>query len=167
MRILSGMAGTTRHREKPADRARFEVAQHDLEHRMGSIQHKPVGSNHGSMTVYVIDGDKSVLEGVQSLVSTLGVCVAGFRSAEQFLESVDFDKPGCVITEVHLPGISGLDLQEVLRKRGVTFPVIVMASEADVPMAVRAMAQGALDFIEKPFVDRILVARVKQALHST
>lgn len=131
---------------------------------MGSIRHNPVGWDSSSVTVYVIDGDKSVLEGVRSLVKTLGVHVAGFRSAEQFLESVDFDKPGCVITEVHLPGISGLDLQKTLRERGVTYPVIVMASEADVPMAVRAMAQGALDFIEKPFVDRILVARVKQAL---
>ena len=133
---------------------------------MESTKQHRVGSTPTTTTVYVVDGDKSVLHGVQSLLSTLGVGVRCYRSAEQFLDNVDFEKPGCVITEVSLPGITGIDLQEELRRRGVNYPVIMMASDADVPMAVRAMALGALDFIEKPFVDQVLLARVKQALHT-
>ncbi len=131
---------------------------------MSSTQQKPIDSRSTAATVYVVDRDQSVLDGVRSLLGTLGVGVRCYRSAEQFLDHVDFDKPGCVIAEVHLPGINGLDLQEILRRRGVDYPVIVMASDADVPMAVRAMRLGALDFIEKPFVDCVLIARVKQAI---
>lgn len=132
---------------------------------MSSTQQEPIDSKSAAATVYVIDGDNGVLHSVQSLLGTIGVGVRCYRSAEEFLDSVDFDGPGCVITEVYLPGITGIDLQEALRRRGVDYPVIVMASDADVPLAVRAMALGALDFIEKPFVDRVLISRVKQALH--
>ncbi len=131
---------------------------------MGASQRTPVDSRSTTATVYVVDSDQSVLDGVRSLLGTLGVGVRCYRSAEKFLDNVDFDKPGCVIVEVHLPGINGLDLQETIRRRRVDYPVIVVASNADVPMAVRAMRLGALDFIEKPFLDRVLIARVKQAL---
>lgn len=131
---------------------------------MNSSQQTPIDSRSTTATVYVIDSDQSVLDGVRSLLGTLGVGVRCYRSGEKFLDNVDLDKPGCVIAEVHLPGINGLDLQETIRRRRVDYPVIVMASNADIPMAVRAMRLGALDFIEKPFVDRVLIARVKQAL---
>ena len=117
-------------------------------------------------TIHVVDGDSAVLQGIKSLVQTLGVEVSCHSSAEEFLDAADFGKPGCVISEVHLPGISGIDLQEALRKRGVYYPVILIASQADVRMAVRAMGLGAFDFIEKPFLGRRLLARVKQALRS-
>ena len=133
---------------------------------MSSTRHQPIDSRTATATVYVVDGDQSVLDGVRSLLGTLGVEVRCFRSAEQLLDTVSFDTPGCVVTELHLPGISGLELQKTLRQRGADYPVIVMASDADVPMAVRAMRLGALDFIEKPFIDRVLIARVKQALRS-
>lgn len=133
---------------------------------MVTIPKKPADSMSTTATVHVVDGDQSVLEGVRSLLSTMDVGVKCYRTAEQFLNTVDWKEPGCLITEVHLPGISGLDLQQILWSRGVDYPVIVLASDADVPMAVRAMTLGALDFIEKPFVDRVLIARVKQALHS-
>jgi two-component system response regulator FixJ len=97
-------------------------------------------------------------------LATLGAYVACYRSAEELLDSVDFDKAACLVTEVHLPGMSGLDLLKTLRGLGVGYPVIVMTSDADTPMAMRAMSLGAMDFIEKPFVDRVLIARVRQAL---
>jgi len=131
---------------------------------MGPSQQQPIDKGSTAATIHVVDGDQNVLLGVSSLLGTLGVGVRCYRSAEQFLDEVDPNEPGCIITEVHLPGISGLDLQEALRERGANYPVIVMASDADVPMAVRAMGLGALDFIEKPFVDRVLITRVKQAL---
>ncbi|MFC1639191.1 response regulator [Gemmatimonadota bacterium] len=133
---------------------------------MSSTQHQPIDSRTATATIYVVDGDQSILDGVRSLLETLGVEVRCFRSAEQFLDTVSFGTPGCVVTELHLPGISGLELQKNLRQRGVDYPVIVMTSDADVSMAVRAMHLGALDFIEKPFIDRILIARVKQALRT-
>ena len=133
---------------------------------MSSTRHQTIDSRTAIATVYVVDGDQSVLDGVRSLLGTLGVEVRCFLSAEQFLDTVNFDTPGCVVTELHLPGISGLELQKDLRKRGVDYPVIVMASDADVPIAVHAMQLGALDFIEKPFIDRVLIARVKQALRT-
>ncbi len=119
-----------------------------------------------SATLYVVDGDRAALNDIRSLVQKLGVAVSCHGSAEEFLNAADFAKPGCLIAEVHLPGISGIDLQEALRSRGVDYPVIVLASQADVKMAVRAMALGAFDFIEKPFVSRRLLACVKQALSS-
>lgn len=137
---------------------------------MGMTQREQTDSTFaaksGAATVHVVDGDRGVLQGIQSLIGTLGVHVSCHRSAEEFLERADFDDQGCVITEVHLPGMSGIDLQKALQERGIKYPVIVMATQADVRMAVRAMALGAIDFIEKPFVDRILLARVKQALRS-
>lgn len=131
---------------------------------MNVTQRDQTGSRTDAETVFVVDSDQSVLNGISSLMATLGVRVRCYRSAEAFLDSRDYENPGCIVTEVHLPGISGLDLQEVLRSRGARHPVIVMTSDADVPIAVRAMLLGALDFIEKPFVDRLLIARVKQGL---
>jgi len=133
---------------------------------MVTTQQERLDSKLTAATVCVIDGDRSVLDGVRSLLSTLGVVVRCYRSAEHFLDNVDADKPVCVITEVNLPGMSGLELQETIHELVLDLPVIVMASDADVPIAVRAMALGALDFVEKPFVDRVLIARVKEALRS-
>lgn len=98
------------------------------------------------------------------MLQTLDLGVQGFTSAEEFLQTVDGGTPDCLITEVHLPGMTGIDLQKHLKERGIHLPVIVLATNADVPVAVRAMHLGALDFIEKPFIDRVVVARVKEAL---
>ena len=137
---------------------------------MGLTQQEQTPSNSAlpsnAVVVHIVDRDSGVMHCIQALVEPLGVDVSCHRSAEEFLKSADFGRPGCVITEVHLPGISGIDLQQILQQRGIAYPAIVMASHADVRMAVRAMALGALDFIEKPFVDRLLLARVKQAVRS-
>jgi two-component system response regulator FixJ len=137
---------------------------------MGPMQREQPEANStresASATIYVVDGDSAALNGIRALVQTLEVEVSCYQTAEDFLDAADFERPGCLIAEVHLPGISGIDLQEALRRRGVNYPVILIASQADVRMAVRAMALGALDFIEKPFVGRLLLSRVKQALRS-
>ena len=118
-------------------------------------------------TVYVVDGDQGVRDGLQSLLGTLGLRVIGLASAEEALRRLVRDPPQCVITEVQLPGMSGLDLQRRLRAAAIDVPVIVLAADADVPLAVRAMQLGAIDFIEKPFLDRSVVARIREALGVT
>lgn len=115
-------------------------------------------------TVYIVDADAGVRSGLRSLLQTLDVKVETFRSAEEFLRSFSVGIPGCLITEVQLPGMSGLELQEQLRALRVDLPVIVLATDADVQSAVRAMHLGALDFVEKPFVERVVLSRVQQAL---
>ncbi len=132
---------------------------------MGSNQQKPAKAKSTAAVVYVIDDDRSIQHRILSLLDSQSIGVRCYHSAEEFLDEVDFDTPGCVITELHLPGISGLELQETLRRQGVDYPVLVLASDADVPMAVRAMLLGAMDFLEKPFIDRVLIARVRQALN--
>lgn len=118
-------------------------------------------------TVYVVDGDRGVREGLQFLLGTLGLRVVTFRSAEELLPGLEQDPPQCIITEVQLPGMSGLDLQRRLRATAIHVPVIVLAADADVRMAVRAMQLGAIDFIEKPFLERSVVASVREALGVT
>lgn len=115
-------------------------------------------------TVYVIDADPAVRDGLQSLLRQLSLEVEAFSSAESFLAQPELAKRACVVTEVQLPGLGGLELQSELKSRGVDLPVIVLASRGDVATAVRALRAGAVDFIEKPFVDRVLTERIKEAL---
>lgn len=119
--------------------------------------------------VYIIDADDSVRHSIQLLMTTLHTEVRCFPCAEDFLhgldpEGLDLDRQACLITEVDLPGMSGIDLQQRMKDQGVRLPVIVLASRADVRQAVQALQLGAVDFIEKPFVDQILLARVREAL---
>ncbi len=114
--------------------------------------------------VHVVDSDRAVCEGIQVLLRGMADNVRAYPDAEAFLADLPVDAEGCLIVEVNLPGISGLDLLEQLHERGIHLPVIVLASFSDVPMAVRAMRSGAMDFIDKPFVDRVLRTRVRQAL---
>jgi len=114
--------------------------------------------------VHVVDSDRAVCEGIQVLLRGMADNVRAYPDAEAFLAGLPVNAEGCLIVEVNLPGISGLDLLEQLHERGIHLPVIVLASFSDVPMAVRAMRSGAMDFIDKPFVDRVLRARVRQAL---
>jgi FixJ family two-component response regulator len=101
-----------------------------------------------------------------SLVGTLGVRVEVFERAAEFFNALDATAAACLITELHLPDMSGLEVQKRLVERGADLPVIILASEADVPTAVSAMSSGVLDFIEKPFVNRALLERIRQVLRS-
>lgn len=117
-------------------------------------------------TVYVVDEDAAVRESLGSLLGLLDLDIQTFPTAEAFLEAYDPQRPGCLVTEVYLRGMSGLDLLEHLQDEAIDLPVIVVASHGDVPMAVRALRAGARDFIEKPFVDRVLVESIRRALRS-
>jgi FixJ family two-component response regulator len=115
-------------------------------------------------TVFVIDGDERVRSGIQSLLASVGLTVAGYRSAREFLAAYDPARPGCLILETRLAGLGGLELQERLARAEVAPPVIVLTAHGDIPLAVQAMRNGAVDFLEKPVRPQTLLDRVHEAL---
>jgi len=115
-------------------------------------------------TVFVVDDDAAMRDSLRWLLQSIGLAVETYASAEEFLGRYDADQPGCLVLDVRMPGMSGLTLQETLVARGITLPVIVITGYGEVPTAVRALKAGALDFIEKPFNDDVLLERVRQAL---
>jgi RNA polymerase sigma factor (sigma-70 family) len=115
-------------------------------------------------TVYVVDDDEALNESLRWLLESEGLRVETFSSAQAFLDGYRPDGPGCLVLDVRMPGMSGLELQERLVQRGIKIPVIVISGHGDIPMAVQALKAGALDFIEKPVDDRILMACVQAAL---
>lgn len=115
-------------------------------------------------TVFIVDDDPAVRKSLRWLIESVGLSVATFESGNDFLDALTCDHHGCLVLDVRLPGISGLELLESLNERGSHLPVIVITGHADVPMAVRAMKHGAVDFIEKPFSDQLLLERIQQAM---
>jgi FixJ family two-component response regulator len=116
------------------------------------------------LEIHVIDPDPQTREGLQALLGTLNAEVKTYISAERFLSQPLSEAPGCIIAEVNLPGMSGIELLERLHSRGSKLPAILLSRQSDVPTAVRAMQTGAVDFLEKPFVDRALMKWVKKIL---
>ena len=114
--------------------------------------------------VYVVDDDPSARESLCWLLGTEGIASQAFASAQAFLEYWSSDCNGCIMVDIRMPGKSGLQLQEELNTRHNLMPVIVLTGHADVPAAIRAMKQGAYDFLEKPYADEELLACVKTAL---
>jgi len=117
-----------------------------------------------AMTVFIIDDDASVRESIKDLVESVGLNAASFASANDFLASERRDGPSCLVLDVRLPGISGLDLQLELRKARIKIPVIFITGHADVPMTVKAMKSGAVEFLTKPFRDQDLLDVIQRAL---
>jgi RNA polymerase sigma factor (sigma-70 family) len=117
-----------------------------------------------SKTVLVVDDDNAVRDSLKWLIESVGLSALLFASADEMLNSDALQHAGCILLDVRMPGISGLELQERLNARGVTTPVIVITGHGDVPMAVRAMKAGAMDFIEKPFSDQLLLDEIYRAL---
>jgi FixJ family two-component response regulator len=115
-------------------------------------------------TVYVVDDDPALRESLGYLLQSEGLIVRAFEGARQFLAEYDRSTRGCLVVDVRMPEMSGLQLQEHLAAEGSTLPVIVITGHGDVPMAVKALKNGALDFIEKPFADQQLLDRVHEAL---
>ncbi len=115
-------------------------------------------------TVFVVDDDATVREGVQWLLESVELAAETYASAHDFLAAYDPGRPGCLVLDVRMPGLSGLEAQARLAARGGRLPVIVITGHADVPMAVRAMKAGAVDFLEKPFSDQVLLDAVQRAL---
>jgi FixJ family two-component response regulator len=114
--------------------------------------------------VFVVDDDSSIREALKSLISLAGLRVETFGTAQEFLRSKRPDVPGCVVLDVELPGLSGLDLQRELAAHGIKLPIIFITGYGDIPTSVRAMKGGALDFLTKPFRDQDLLNAIQQAL---
>jgi two-component system, LuxR family, response regulator FixJ len=115
-------------------------------------------------TVFIVDDDQEVREAIRLLMDSIGLAAEGFASAQEYLERFDPVRPGCLVLDVRMKGMSGLDLQLRLTEEPLHPPIIVITGHGDVPMAVRAVKQGAVDFIEKPFNDQVLLDAVHRAL---
>ncbi|HKO30822.1 MAG TPA: response regulator transcription factor [Nitrospiraceae bacterium] len=115
-------------------------------------------------TVFVIDDDESIREALKDLIESVGLHVEAFTSAQQFLQSQRADAPGCLVLDVRLPGLSGLDLQRQLAAANIHTPIIFVTGHADISMTVRAMKGGAVEFLTKPFRDQELLDAIRQAL---
>ena len=114
--------------------------------------------------VYVVDDDEGVREGLSLLLSTVGQKTELFESAYEFLEAYDSTKHGCLVLDIRMPRMTGLDLQEKLIEMGSKLPIIFITGHGDIPMAVEAMRRGAIDFIRKPFREHDLLDRINEAL---
>ena len=117
-----------------------------------------------SPTVFLVDDDPAVRDAVGLLLRASGLTVEAFAGAVDFLASNAACRPGCLVLDVRMPEMSGLELQKKLNAAGCRIPIIFMSGHGDVPMAIRAMKAGALDFIEKPFTGERLLTRVHEAL---
>jgi two-component system, LuxR family, response regulator FixJ len=115
--------------------------------------------------VHVIDDDEAVRESIDFLLRAAGLSVRTYESATSFLEAAPKITSGCIITDVRMPGLSGLELLRRLQEMHIGLPVIVITGHGDVPLAVEAMKCGAVDFLEKPFDDDVLLASVRAALN--
>jgi two-component system, LuxR family, response regulator FixJ len=117
-----------------------------------------------SPIVFIVDDDEAIRNSLRLLVKSIGLNATILGSAQEFLASYDPLQPGCLILDVRMPGMSGLELQQQLNLRGAVIPVIFISGHGDIPMAVEAMQQGAFDFLQKPFRDQDLIDRVQRAM---
>src|SRR5690242_12330573 len=120
--------------------------------------------NEVDAMVFVIDDDESIREALRSLIRSVGLNVETFASAHEFLERPRPDVPACLILDVRMPGVSGLDLQRELTGANIHLPIIFITGHGDIPMSVRAMKAGAVEFLTKPFRDQDLLDAIQQAL---
>ncbi len=115
-------------------------------------------------TVFVVDDDEGVRNSLRFLLKSVGIASRALASAKEFLDAYKPNQPGCLVLDVRMPGMSGIELQQLLNLRGAVIPVIFITGHGDVPMAVEAMQQGAFDFLQKPFRDQDLIDRIQRAL---
>jgi FixJ family two-component response regulator len=115
-------------------------------------------------TIFVVDDDEGVRNSLRFLLKSVGLTTLALSSATEFLDTYKPSQPGCLVLDVRMPGMSGLELQQQLNLRGATIPVIFITGHGDVPMAVDAMQHGAFDFLQKPFRDQDLIDRIQRAL---
>jgi len=115
-------------------------------------------------TVFVVDDDEGVRNSLRFLLKSVGLTTRAFGSASEFLEVYKHNQPGCLVLDVRMPGMSGIELQQQLNLRGAAIPVIFITGHGDIPMAVEAMQHGAFDFLQKPFRDQDLIDRIQRAL---
>ncbi len=121
-------------------------------------------NSRSESTIFIVDDDLEVRQAVALLMESVGLPVETFGSADEFLQSFDPERPGCLVLDVRMPGMSGLELQARLAAEEIHPPIVIITGHGDVPMAVRAVRAGAVDFIEKPFNDQALLDSVHKAL---
>lgn len=139
-----------------------QVAGKDL--AMGRTEPSGDGQNRGEATVFVVDDDSAVRDYLKWLIESVHLKAELFATARAFLEAYDASRAGCLLLDVRMPGLSGFDLQSELQQRKIRLPIIMMTAYAEVPMAVRALRGGAVDFIEKPLDGQVVLDRVQQAI---
>ena len=115
-------------------------------------------------SVFIVDDDDAVRSSLRLLLKSVGLPAIAYASATDFLSAWQPEQPGCLVLDVRMPGMSGLELQHELNRRGAIIPVIFITGHADIPMAVEAIQHGAFDFLQKPFRDQDLIDRVQRAL---
>jgi FixJ family two-component response regulator len=116
--------------------------------------------------VFVVDDDRSVRDALRRLITSVGMTVEVFPTAQAFLSAPRGDAPGCLVLDVRLPGLSGLDLQRELANTNATLPIIFLTGHGDIPMSVRAMKAGAIEFLTKPFREQDLLNAIRHAIDS-
>lgn len=114
-------------------------------------------------TVFLVDDDASVLKGLRRLLAAAGLEVTAFDSPQQFLERYDASVPGCLVLDLAMPGLNGMELQQELVERGSTLPIVFLSGHGDVPTSVQAMKRGAADFLTKPVDEKDLLAAIRSA----
>lgn len=115
-------------------------------------------------TVFIVDDDQAIRHAMELLMRSVGLDHEIFHSADDFLAGFSDERPGCLVLDIRMPGLGGLELQEKLIQMGSSLPIIFISGHGDVPMAVEAMQKGAVDFIQKPFRDQELLDRIHEAL---
>ena len=114
--------------------------------------------------VFVVDDDPSVRTALNRLIRSMGMQVEVFKTANEFLSRQQYEGPSCLVLDIRMPGLSGLDLQEELVKANITLPIIFITGHGTIPMGVRAIKAGAIDFLEKPFEDQALLDLIQHAI---
>jgi two-component system response regulator FixJ len=121
-------------------------------------------SDEALRLVHLVDDDEAIRRSVGFMLKTSGFHVRAYESGVELLKAAPELEPGCILLDIRMPGMDGLEVQETLRSKGVTLPVIIMTGHGDVSLAVQAMKAGAVDFIEKPFEKAVLISAIDQAL---
>lgn len=125
---------------------------------------KPAPASPSPPLVVIVDDDPAVRESLDSLIRSVGLATRLFGAPAELLQGALPDVPGCIILDVRLPGISGLDFQDQLARQGIALPIVFMTGHGDIPMTVRAMKAGAVDFLSKPFRDQEMLDAVTSAI---
>lgn len=167
---IQGTLDTVNSALETAVRIRWSILRSQVSDAPHSVHPAPaeermVSAMSGQQSlVYVVDDDASVRRALQRLIKSVGLDIQAFASAREFLEFERPDRPSCVVLDVRMPRMSGLDMQKALAEGGATIPIVFITGHGDINMAVQAMKDGAVDFLPKPFHDQDLIDAVKRAL---
>lgn len=123
-----------------------------------------MNNSEHDVVVYLVDDEFAVRDSLTLLIESAGPSVRSFESAESFLNNYDPDQPGCLLLDVRMPSMSGLELQDELLRRKISIPIIFISGHAGIPDSAKAFRTGAVDFLEKPFDNKILLERIKEAI---